>query len=192
MNRKLEDFDEKFDRALSAYTPAQPRPGFEERILTAIATSEAARQKRISLRWSGLAVAVGAVLVVAVLVALKPAKHTADLATPAVRPSPAAQMDSHPENPTPVRSAGRRVAHGEREPRQETAMLAPAPEEALLAKFLSTHPAEALAFSAAQVKLEEPLRSHPIDLKPIQLKPISNESITIQPIAMDLASPTTF
>jgi len=100
-----DEYDSLIDRALASYTPAEPRPGLEQRILASVSSANRPRTWGWRPAWA-LAAAVALVAIVAIPFVYKSMHptiaviHTAAVAPPAVaeaRQSP--QAASEPANP---------------------------------------------------------------------------------------------
>ena len=105
MNDENVQLDTLIDRALASYTPAEPRPGLEQRILASVAAASRPRTWGWRPAWA-LAAAVALVAVAAIPLAFKSMHptiavvHLAVVAPPAVAEArQSSQAASAPANP---------------------------------------------------------------------------------------------
>jgi type VI protein secretion system component VasF len=95
------------DSALDRYSDAEPRPGFETRLLATI-TCERERRTRKARLWTWAAVTVAAAAVVVIVVGLSMGRHTDERPAMVANTSPAAANEVPPQ-PTP--NAGTTLTH---------------------------------------------------------------------------------
>lgn len=163
-----DELDLAIDRALSAYSEAEPLAGLEGRVLHRVRVANVRRRRTM---WVGLAAAaVAAGLLVTVLVQPRPMPVVTEVARVAPAPSvPKPGAQTHTARP---RVSKRHVAHVRRLPKQET-FPAAAPltqdERALLA-FAARHAAEVTSAFREIDRSGEPL-----DIAPIEIPPLSTD-----------------
>jgi hypothetical protein len=180
--------DNLLDRALATFTPANARPGLEDRIRARIAADTPSTQGQIAHPWrwiwaAGFAVA-AAILVLAVVLRIHP-RTTTNLPTTAhtlpARPVPKPpQVLPRPvaaHNPAKLRGGPRHA------PPEQAKMLKHGPElqrgpsqQQLIAQVLASSP-QAFALMA---RAQKPSGVDPD--KPIEIRPLPDDPIVIAPI----------
>jgi hypothetical protein len=154
------EYDSLIDRALASYTPAEARPGLEQRILASV--SSASRPRTWSWRpaWA-LAAAAALIAIVAIPLVLKSMHstvaliHTAAVAPPAVveaRQSPQAAL-------APANPARHARAH-------------PAATETAVSEAAANSSPTLIASLAIAPIRNQPLTDEAIELKPITIAPV--------------------
>ncbi len=164
------ELDYMIDRALSAYSSAEPLAGLDERVLNRIYTAEAGRRQFRPWQWTLAVVALAAIVVVAIALwprhvpATKGAAFVAGILPPSRREPRLAPKRA-------VRIAVGRAPSPKSYPKQEQ-FPAPAPitaEERALLAFVEHHPAEARqVFADLRKQGDEPMEIQPIQIAPLQ------------------------
>jgi hypothetical protein len=153
-------FDSLIDRALASYTPAEPRPGLEQRILASVAAAGHPRTGVWRPAWA-LAAAAVIVAVVAIPLAFKSMHPTVAVV--------------HPATAAPAEVAIARQS--------STAVSAPAnPARHAHAHPAASQPAVPEAASKSSLALIATLTIAPIRNQPLTDEAIEFKSITIDPI----------
>jgi hypothetical protein len=176
------ELDRALDAALAKYSAVDPRTGLEDRVLANLRAQPDAMPGHAWWRW-GLAIAITAVVIVAVGVASRSAKHSPQLVkspaiatpqnfparssqtkTPAAFDATVAEMHSRPQpskrNPAPARDAepARSAALAEN-PKLDT-FPSPRPlseQEKLLLEYVQQNPEEAAMIAQAQTAFAQQL-----------------------------------
>lgn len=172
-DKRDKKFDELLDGALAAYTPASPRPGFEERLWARLEAAVQAPVRRVWLMRPWL-LASGMAFAFAVLAVALFRPHPA-ITLPKVadnhRHSPLTETTPstahHPAAPH-LHSARQASHHG------VTARRSPArpSQEELIARLMANGP-EAIASLAREAEQQS---------KPIETKPLPDDPLVIDPI----------
>ncbi len=163
MNDEIYRLDTLMDRALASYTPAEPRPGLEQRILASVA---AASQPRIA-SWRpvwALAAAVTLVAVATILFSFKSSHPTIAVLHPAAVAPPvvAEARQSPPAAPALASPARHTLAAHLRPAATEPAVPEPAAQSS--SGFIAT-----LAITPLR---NQPLTDQAIEFKPLSIAPI--------------------
>jgi len=165
MNSETDRLDTLMDRALASYTPAEPRPGLEQRILASVAAASQPRTASWRPLWA-LAAAASLVAVVAIPVALKSIRPTIAVLNPPAVASPVANEARQSPLAAPAPASPARHIHAAHLRSASTELAVP---EA--AAQSSPGLIAALAIT--------PIRSKPLTDKAIEFKPISIAPIRI-------------
>ncbi len=163
MNDEQEWLNNRIDHALASYTPLEPRPGLEQRILASVAATGRPRSLSWKPLWA-LATAAALVAVVAIPFALKPTRpNLAALPTPTAehtpQAAPAAANTTRPTFTRPLRPAG---------PRRE-----------LPANLGQSSPGHLAPATFAEPLAIAPIRNQPLTAEALELKPITIDRIQI-------------
>jgi hypothetical protein len=167
---KEKNADELLDSLLAAYSEAQPRPGFETRLLSQLrgATAEANRRRGM-FRWLWATSAIGAVAVALLLIQLLP---VTDLPRPPIIPIAGVPVLPATTRPKEIRPRVKAPQTAALEPPAETSAVRQevfptpsrlSPQEELLLRYLARTPRDEVA---AQSHLDEPPPEAPEPLVP--------------------------
>jgi hypothetical protein len=164
MNDEQNWLDDRIDQALASYTPLEPRPGLEQRILATVASAGRPRSWSWKPLWA-LAATAAVVAVVAIPFALKPTRPNL-AALPAITTAahlpqavPAAAKTTRPTFTRPFRPAG---------PRRE-----------LPANLGQSSPGHLAPATFAEPLAISPIRNQPLTAEALELKPITIDRIQI-------------
>lgn len=162
--------DELLDSLLAAYSEAQPRPGFETRLVSRLrASAEAEMNRRMMFRWLWATSAIGAVAIALIVIQLLP---LAEVQRPPVIPVaglPVLPATARPRKIRPPAKAPRTAAPeapAETSAVRQQVFPTPtplSPQEQLLLRYLARTPREEVA---AQSHVDEPPPEAPEPLVP--------------------------
>jgi len=211
MNPQLENnfsnLDIQLDRALATYTPAEPRPGLEERILASLAANTASNSAKSAsilvhrpLVWAiAVSLLVAASITAFLLRHPSPSQNNRQIIAqsnpPLHLPDPIAH--SHVPQPATVLPARKLLAHSipgrvsagniSRQPIPAHDPLRLTPQErelARLAQLITSDPNAAASLIRLQANTDKPLETAPIRVEPLTIK-----EINILPIDIDAPKP---
>ena len=181
--------DGLIDRALANYTPPQPRPGLEQRILASAAAAEIGpRQRGWNWRpvWALAAVATLVALVAIPVIVRSPRPEIAVVHGPAaagVEDPVRAVPDLAASAQSTVNRASRRSHRSVHVPLQtQYGRPHPTKEELLMARFAAKDPAVMVALTASKPDLDAPVSMAAIPDNPIATESVEMKPITIAPI----------
>ena len=208
--KDFSNLDIQLDRALATYTPAEPRPGLEQRILASLAANTASNPAKTvpilmqrPLAWaiaaSLLVVAAAASITGFLLRHPAPSQNDHPIIArsnpPALLPDPIAH--SHVPQPATVLPARKLLAHSipgrasagniSRQPVPAPDPLRLTPQErelARLAQLITSNPNAAASLIRLQADIDKPLETAPIHVEPLTIK-----EINIPPIDIDAPKP---
>lgn len=184
--------DSFIDRALASYTPANARPGLEDRVRARIAAAEQETDLKpavFSWRWvwaSGIVLA--AVLLLLGVLRFTPHRRPSPLATAHTAPAPRApqQVNASPQlAATQIAKLRTGIHHGSARtpnaPQRGPALQRGPSQQQLIAQLLANNPG-AIAIMARDQDRSSNDPDKPIELSPIQDKPLEIEPIQIKPL----------
>jgi hypothetical protein len=201
------NLDIQLDRALATYTPAEPRPGLEQRILANLAANIASNPEKTApilmqrpLVWAIAASLLAAASITGFLLHHPiPSQNNHLIIAQSNPPVPLPDPITHSHAPQPATAlpARRLLAHsipGRASDGNSSRQPVPAPdplqltsqerELARLAQLIISHPNVAASLIRLQANTDKPLETAPIRVEPLTIK-----EINIPPIDIDAPRP---
>ena len=163
MNDENDNLDSLIDHALASYTPAEPRPGLEQRILASVVAASQPRTWAWRPAWV-LAAAAALIAVVGLPVAFKSMRtQTAVVHLPVVAPPAIAEQHRSPQPAPALTSSARHTL---------AAHLRPAATEPEVPEAAAQSSPSLIASLTIAPIHNQPLTDEAIALKPITITPI--------------------
>jgi hypothetical protein len=163
VNENHDLLDSLIDHALASYTPAEPRPGLEQRILASMVAASQPRTWAWRPAWA-LAAAAALIAVVGLPVAFKSMRtQTAVVHLPVAAPPAIAEQHLSPR-PAPALTSSARRPH--------TAHLRPAATEPEVPEAAAQSSLGLIASLTIAPIHNQPLTDEAIEMKPITITPI--------------------
>jgi len=157
MNSKTDRLDTLIDRALASYTPAEPRPGLEQRILASVAAASRPRSWGWKPAWAWVAAAT-LIAIVAIPLAFKSMHPTVAVIHIAAVAPPA-------------------VTEARRSPQAASA-------PAILAQHTRAHPSTTEPAVPEAAAKSSPTLIASLAIAPIRNQPLTGEAIELKPITI--------
>jgi hypothetical protein len=158
------------ERALASYTPAQPRPGFEDRIHVRIAAAAQSLPSRSGLTWIWApAAALAVVLLVMGLLRFHTQPAPSNLDAHQLRSRPSVPPSGPPRIPALAHASTKKQLTPSQKPARPASVTT---QEQMIAQLLANRP-EAVAYLAKAADQPE---------KPLEIKPLLDDPMVIEPI----------
>jgi len=158
-----DEYDSLIDRALASYTPAEARPGLEQRILASVVAASRPRTWGWRLAWA-LAAAATLVAIVAIPLVFKSMHPTiAVIHTAAVAPPAVAEALQSPQAASVPAILARHTSASH--------LPAAATEPAVSEAAANSNPTLIASLTIAPIR-NQPLTDEAIEMKPITIAPI--------------------
>jgi len=185
MNYETEDFDSLLENSLQTYANAEPRPGLDERILARTQIRQSVpmvlQQRQAKLQFWGWSAAAAMLTMVAVAI-IYPYAVPHPPVSESNLPSPIPPALTATNTPAPGRAVRQPRPHHPVTSKTGVAPLESTPQERLFAEFLALHREDASVLATQQARLDQPLKTIPLEIQPIQIQLIPSTPIVIDPI----------